>query len=134
LPAIRAAIALHRDEPAKSVELLASASPYEGANLGAIYLRGLAYLRLKNGAAAAAEFRKIADHKGVNWASAWRYPYCAQFYSLSHLGLARAFVLTGDKEKAGKTFQRFFELWKDADADIPILVEAKNEYAALRLR
>jgi hypothetical protein len=71
LPEIRAAIALHRNEPAKSVELLTSASPYERAHLEAVYLRGLAYLRLNKGGEAAAEFRKIVDHKGANWASAW---------------------------------------------------------------
>src|SRR5262249_40437023 len=87
LPEIRAAIALKHDQPARSVELLSSASPYERAYLEAVYLRGLAYLHLRKGAEAAAEFRKIVDHKGANWASAWRYPYWAQFYSLSYLGL-----------------------------------------------
>src|SRR5262249_32651547 len=111
LPAIRAAIALNRDEPAKSVELLAAATPYERAHLEAIYLRGLAYLRLKKGAEASAEFRKIVDHKGANWASDWRYPYWGQFYSLSYVGLARAFALAGDTAGVKKAFQDFFELW-----------------------
>ena len=132
LPEIRAAIALHRDQPAKSVELLASASPYERAHLEAVYLRGLAYLRLNKGAEAAAEFRKIVDHKGANWASAWRYPYWGQFYSLSYLGIARGSALAGDTAKAKKAFQDFFELWKDADPDLPILQQAKAEYAELR--
>ena len=64
LPTIQAMIALHRDEPARSVELLASASPYERAYPDAIYVRGLAYLRMHKGAAAAAEFQKIVDQKG----------------------------------------------------------------------
>jgi hypothetical protein len=98
----------------------------------AVYLRGLAYLHLRKGAEAAAEFWKIVDHKGANWASAWRYPYWAQFYSLSYLGLARGFALAGDTAKAKKAFQDFFELWKDADPDIPILQEAKAESAALK--
>ena len=132
LPEIGAAIALQRNQPAKSVELLASAAPYERAFLGAVYLRGLAYLRLHKGTEAAAEFHKIVDHKGANWASAWRYPYQGQFYSLSWLGLARAFALAGDPAKAKKTFQDFFELWKDADPDVPILQQAKAEYAKLR--
>ena len=132
LPEIRAAIALNRDQPAKSVELLASASPYERSYLDAVYLRGLAYLRLHKGAEAAAEFRKIVDHKGANWASAWRYPYWGQFYSLSYLGMARGSALAGDTAKARKAFQDFFELWKDADPDIPILQQAKAEYAKLR--
>jgi tetratricopeptide (TPR) repeat protein len=132
LPEIRAAIALHRNEPVKSVELLTSAAPYERAHFEAIYLRGLAYLRLNKGGEAAAEFRKIVDHKGANWASRWRYPYWAQFYSLSHLGLARGSALAGDTATAKNAFQDLFELWKDADPDLPILQQAKTEYAGLR--
>ena len=131
LPAIRAAIALQRDQPAKSLELLASASPFERSYFDAVYLRGLAYLRLHKGAEAAAEFRKIVDHKGANWASTWRYPYWGQFYSLSYLGAARGSALAGDTAKARKAFQDFFELWKDADPDIPVLPQAKAEYAKL---
>jgi tetratricopeptide (TPR) repeat protein len=132
LPAIRAAIALDRDQPAKSVELLVTASPYERSYLVAVYLRGLAYLSLHKGAEAAAEFQKIVDHKGANWGSAWRYPYWGQYYSLSYLGVARASVLAGDTAKARTDFQHFFELWKDADPGIPILQQAKAEYAKLR--
>jgi len=69
LPEIRAAIALSRDQPAKSVELLVSPAPYERAYLETVYLRGLAYLRQHKGAEAAAEFQKIVDHKGSNWGS-----------------------------------------------------------------
>jgi eukaryotic-like serine/threonine-protein kinase len=132
LPEIRAAIALNHDQAARSVELLASASPYERAHLAAVYLRGQAYLNLHKGVEAAAEFQKIVDHKGANWASAWRYPYWGQFYSLSYLGVARGLALTGDTAKARKAFQDFFELWKDADEDIPILQKAKTEYDRLR--
>jgi eukaryotic-like serine/threonine-protein kinase len=132
LPAIRAAIALKRDQPAKAVELLASASPYERAYPEAVYLRGLAYLGLREGAEAATEFEKILDHKGANWGSAWEHPYWGQFYSLSYLGLARASALEGDTAKAGKSFQDFLTLWKDADPDIPVLKQAKAEYAKLK--
>ncbi|MGO9649648.1 MAG: protein kinase domain-containing protein [Terriglobales bacterium] len=132
LPAIRAAIAIKRDEPAKAVELLASASPYERAYPEAVYLRGLAYLGLGEGAKATAEFEKILDHKGANWGSAWQHPYWGQFYSLSYLGLARGSVLAGDPAKAGKAYQEFLTLWKDADPDIPILKQAKAEYAKLQ--
>jgi hypothetical protein len=69
LPQVRAAIELRREQPAKAVELLASASPYERAYPGVPYLRGLAYLRLHKGAEAAAEFQKIVDHKGASWGS-----------------------------------------------------------------
>ncbi len=134
LPEIRAAIELQRGQPAKAVELLASASPYERAYPEVVYLRGLAYLRLHKGAEAAAEFRKILDHKGASWGSTWRYPNWGLHYSLSYLGLARASALAGDAAKARKAFQDFFALWKDADTDIPILQQAKAEYAKLRDR
>jgi len=132
LPAIRAALALKRDQPAKAVELLASASPYERAYPEAVYLRGLAYLGLREGAEAAAEFEKILNHKGANWASAWQHPYWGQFYSLSYLGLARASTLAGDPAKARKAYQDFLTLWKDADPDIPVFQQAKTEYAKLQ--
>jgi tetratricopeptide (TPR) repeat protein len=132
LPAIRAAIALKRDQPAKAVELLASASPYERAYPDAVYLGGLAYLGLREGAKAAAEFEKILDHKGANWGSAWQHPYWGQFYSLSYLGLARGSTLAGDPAKAGKAYQDFLTIWKDADPDTPILKQAKAEYARLQ--
>ncbi len=132
LPAIRAAIAVKRDQPAKALELLASASPYERAYPEAVYLRGLAYLGLREGSEAAAEFEKILDHKGANWGSAWQHPYWGQFYSLSYLGLARGSELAGDTAKAGKAYKDFLTLWKDADPDIPILKEAKSEYGKLQ--
>jgi serine/threonine protein kinase/tetratricopeptide (TPR) repeat protein len=132
LPEIRAAIELQRDQPAKAVELLASASPYERAHPEAVYLRGLAYLRLHKGAEAAAEFQKILDHTGASWGSTWFYPNWGLHYSISYLGLARAEALAGDTAKAGKAFQDFFALWKDADPGIPILQQAKAEYARLR--
>jgi serine/threonine protein kinase/tetratricopeptide (TPR) repeat protein len=132
LPAIRAAIALKRDQPAKAVELLASASPYERSYPEAVYLRGLAYLALRESAEAAAEFEKILDHKGANWGSAWQHPYWGQFYSLSYLGLARASAFAGDPAKAGKAYQKFLTLWRDADPDIPILKQANAEYARLQ--
>ena len=114
------------------VELLASASPYERAYPEAVYLRGLAYLGLREGAEATAEFEKILDHKGANWGSAWQHPYWGQFYSLSYLGLARAYKVTGDIAKSKNAFQVFFTLWKDADPDTPILTAAKAEYAKLK--
>jgi hypothetical protein len=132
LPEIRAAIAFKRGQPAKSVELLASASPYERAYLETVYLRGLAFLRLNKGVEAATEFRKIVDHKGANWGSGWQHPYWGQFYSLSYLGVARGSALAGGKAKAKEAFQDFFELWKNADADIPILRQARAEYAKLQ--
>ncbi len=132
LPEIRAAIALGRDQPAQSVELLATASPYERSYIEASYMRGLAYLRLHRGAEATAEFRKIVDHKGASWGATWVHPNWGLYYSPSQLGLARAYSLAGDTANARRAFQGFFELWKDADPDIPMLQEAKAEYTKLR--
>jgi eukaryotic-like serine/threonine-protein kinase len=132
LPEIRAAIELQRDQPAKAVELLASVSPYERAYPEAVYLRGLAYLRLRKGVEAAAEFHKILDHKGASWGSTWLHPNWGLYYSISYLGLARGSALAGETAKARNAFQDFFALWKDADPGLPVLIEARKEYAALQ--
>ena len=123
LPSIQAAIELSRNQPDQAVELLQSAAPYERAYAYAVYLRGLAYLRAREGSEAAAEFQKILDHKGANWG-----PY----YPLSYVGVARAAALTGDSARARKAYQDFLALWKDADPDVPILREAQQEYAKLK--
>jgi len=127
LPLIRAAIELKRDQPAKAIELLQSAVPYERANPNPAnpipaYLRGLAHLRAHHAAEAAAEFQRILDHKGAYW---------GPNYPLAYVGLARAATLAGDTAKAKKAYQDFLALWKDADPDLPILAEARKEYAAL---
>jgi tetratricopeptide (TPR) repeat protein len=128
---MRAVTALNRNEPAKSVELLASAAPYERSYIDANYYRGLAYLRLHMGAEAAAEFRKIVDHQGASWGATWVHPNWGLYYAPSQLGLSRAYSLAGDPANARKAFQDFFKLWKDADPDIPILRQAKAEYSKL---
>jgi len=122
LPALRATIELNRDQPAKAIELLQAAVPYERSNVGVLYLRGLAHLRMKHGPEAAVEFQKILDHRGAYWSA---------FYPLAYVGLARAAVLAGDTAKAKKAYQDFLALWKDADPDVPTLAEARKEYAAL---
>ncbi len=131
LPEIRAAIALQRNRPAESVDLLASATPYERSYIEASYMRGLAYLRLHKGTEATAEFRKIVDHKGASWGATWVHPNWGLYYSPSCLGLARAYSLAGDQANAKRVFQDLFDLWKDADRDIPIVQEAKAEYIKL---
>ena len=72
------------------------------------------------------------DHKGANWGATWMHPNWGQYYPLSYLGLARAAVLLGDTVQARQAFEELLKLWKEADEDIPILIEAKREYAALR--
>ncbi len=122
LPLLRAAAALKQDQPAMAIEQLQSMARIERDYPAAIYLRGLAYLRLRKGAEAAAEFQKIVDHKGANW---------GPFYPVSFVGVGRGAALAGDSARAKKAYQDFLALWKDADSDIPILIEAKKEYAAL---
>jgi DNA-binding winged helix-turn-helix (wHTH) protein/tetratricopeptide (TPR) repeat protein len=129
---IQAMIALNRGQPEESLELLASASPYERSYIEAVYLRGLAYLRMHKGAEAAAEFQRIVDHKGASWGATWVHPNWGQYYSLSYLGMARGFALAGDTAKARRAYQDFFELWKDADLHVPVLKQAKAEYARMQ--
>jgi eukaryotic-like serine/threonine-protein kinase len=126
LPSIRAEIDIKRGKAALALAHLQPASPYE---MGGIlfmcptYIRGQAYLLAHQGNEAAAEFQNILDHQGIvgNYL----------FGALGHLGLARARAIQGDAVKARSAYQDFFALWKDADPDIPILKEAKAEYAKL---
>ena len=135
LPALRALLALNHSEPAKAIELLQIAAPSElGAprssfhgffgTLYPVYVRGEAYLAAHQGAEAAAEFQKILDHRGIVVSD--------PIGALGHLQLGRAFALSGDKTRAKTAYQDFLTLWKDADPDIPILKEAKAEYAKLQ--
>jgi serine/threonine protein kinase/Flp pilus assembly protein TadD len=133
LPAIRASAAINRGEPSKAVDLLKPALPYEqglvsnmefGLLFYPAYVRGEAFLRLHDGAQAAPEFRKFVDHPTM--------PVNSPLLPLAHLGLARAYVLSGDTEKARAEYQTFLSLWKDADPDIPVLLAAKSELAKLK--
>jgi eukaryotic-like serine/threonine-protein kinase len=125
-PCVRALIDLDHNSPEQAIQALQAATPYElgsGQGLLPIYVRGLAYLKAKRGAEAAAEFQRIIDHRGIN-------PTFPE-HSLAKLGLGRAFAMTGNTPKATAAYQDFFALWKDADPDLPILKEAKAEYAKL---
>jgi tetratricopeptide (TPR) repeat protein len=132
LPAIKAAIELNAKNSAQAVIFLEAAAPYELGEpsqfqLGTmypVYLRGQAQLMAHNGAAAATEFQKFLDHRGITL----NFPLGA----LAHLGIARADVLSGDTAKAKTAYNDFFALWKDADTDIPILIAAKAEHAKLQ--
>jgi DNA-binding winged helix-turn-helix (wHTH) protein/tetratricopeptide (TPR) repeat protein len=123
IPELRAAIELSRNRPEKAVEFLKPAAQYERADAWAPYLRGLAYLQAKKGLEAEAEFRKILDIKAFDLVD-WLRP-------MSYVGLARSTLLAGDSVKAKKAYQDFFTIWKDADPDIPLLIQARKEYAAL---
>jgi len=127
LPLIRAEVELGRGNPAKAIELLQPATPYEigwDGRLMPVYARGQAHLKANQGREAAAEFQKLLDHRQIAFTSA----SC----SIAHLQLGRARVLVGDNAGARTAYQDFFALWKDADADVPILKEAKAEYAKLQ--
>ena len=131
LPTVKAALEVSRNNSSQALSLLEPAVPYELATppelqigtLFPVYVRGQAQLMAHNGAAAAKEFLKFEDHRGVTV----NFPLGA----LAHLGLARAYALAGDTTKAKTAYQYFFALWKDADPDIPILKKAKAEYAKL---
>jgi Flp pilus assembly protein TadD len=123
LPVARATLALQQNQPSKAIEELQAAAPYERAYSQVPYLRGIAYLRRNEGAAAAVEFQKILDHKGANW---------GVVYPLAYLGVGRAWALAGDPAKAKTAYQGFFAMWKDADADLPVLAQARKEFAALQ--
>jgi hypothetical protein len=144
LPSIRAAVALERKDPNRAIEVLKGAPTVKGG-VRPPYLRGEAYLMLHNGNAAAAEFQSFLDHPGVVYNAPWG--------ALARLGLARAYALEAGVgaglvpaqgrpqgaplrpdalAKARAAYQNFLTLWKDADPDIPILREAKAEYAKLQ--
>lgn len=124
LPLLHALHALQNQQPAQAIEHLRVAERYEaGAYFLPQYLRGLAWLALKNGPAAVAEFEKIRTRPYVEPTS--------PLFALAHLGLARAAALQGEISQSRQRYQEFFQLWKDADANLPALREAKEEFAKL---
>jgi eukaryotic-like serine/threonine-protein kinase len=134
LPVVRAYLEIRGGHPAQALKLLEDAIPYdlafpqpqfsEGGLLYPPYVRGQAYLALRQGQQAAAEFQKFIDHRTI----VANYPLA----SLAHLGLARAYALQRATDKTRTAYQDFFALWKGADPDIPILKQAKAEYAKLQ--
>jgi eukaryotic-like serine/threonine-protein kinase len=127
LPTLNARLALSRNDAAKAVEILQSAAPYELGEVDLtypIYVRGEAYLAAHRGSEAAAQFRRILDHRAI----VVNQPIGA----LAHLQLGRAYAMSGDTPKAKAAYQDFLRLWKDADPDIPILKQAKAEYVKLQ--
>jgi tetratricopeptide (TPR) repeat protein len=135
VPVLRGLAALRKDKPAESVEHLQIALPYElaanGLNFTSYYLGGLhsgyvrgeSLLAARRYAEAAAEFQKILDHPGIVGAD--------PIGVLTHLQLGRVYAMSGDTTKAKAAYEAFLALWKDADADVPILKRAKAEYARL---
>ena len=134
LPVLRALSALKHGRPSDAIEQLQVAAPYDLAipgtwfgffgNLYPVYVRGQAYLNENRNAEAAAEFQKILDHSGIVCSDP------AGF--MARLQLARTYASSGDKTKAMSSYEAFLTLWKDADPDIPVLRQARSEYAKLR--
>ena len=133
LPTLRAQIALNRDQPSQAIEVLQASVPYELGTPEAygfpqallpVYVRGEAYLATHRGPEAAVEFQKVLNHRGI--------VFNEPIGALAHLQLGRAYVLSGDDTKARSAYQDFLSLWKDADPDVPILKEARAEYAKLK--
>ncbi len=132
LPTVKAALEISRGNSGQAIDILQAVAPYEIGGpppfqvetLYPAYLRGEAYLSAHQGAAAATEFQKLVDHRGM----VLNLPLGA----LAHLGLARAYALSGDTAKSKAAYQDFLALWKDADPDIPVLKEAKAEYEKLK--
>jgi len=135
LPTIQAVLALNQNQPAKAVEVLQVAAPYELATprstlqgfFGALYpayMRGLAYLAAHDGTQAAMEFQTILDHRGLVISD--------PIGALAHLQLGRAYLMAGDNNKAKSAYEDFLKLWKNADPEIPALKLARVEYAKLQ--
>jgi tetratricopeptide (TPR) repeat protein len=134
LPVLRGLAELRRGKPEQSVEQLQDALRYElaasglnfeilGGGLHSAYVRGEALMAARRHADAAAEFQRVLDHPGLVGTD--------PIGVLAHLQLGRVFALSGDRTKANGAYETFLELWKDADPDVPILKQAKAEYARL---
>jgi serine/threonine protein kinase/Flp pilus assembly protein TadD len=134
LPAAQASIEMTRKNPAKALEDLRTTAEYElgtplpqfevGGSLYPVYIRGQVYLSLHQGKEAATEFQKLLDQRGV--------VVNCPLSALVRLQLGHAYAMQGDKVRSRAAYQDFFRLWKDADPDIPILKQAKAEYAKLQ--
>jgi tetratricopeptide (TPR) repeat protein len=128
-PTIHAYIEMNNGNPAKAIEILRAALPYdlamtEFSSLQPAYARGLAYLQLRQGAQAAREFQKLIDNPGAVYASI--------LGALARLQRGRARVVSGDLDAARTDYQDFLALWKDADPDVPVLRQAKAEYEKIK--
>ncbi len=126
-PIVEAEIQKHEGNVAKAIQLIESMRQYDLGiiiGVGSKFARGHLYLEQRMGKEAAAEFQAIIDHPGVD-----AFSPC---HTLAHLGLARAASISGDTAAARKSYQDFLALWKDADQDLPVLVQAKKEYEQLK--
>jgi len=123
IPQVRAAIEIKRANPLGAIEILRPAEMLEANDVAPTFYRGLAYLSMKSGKEAAAEFKKVVDRRSI-------FPV-VPLHSISRLGLARSLALAGDTAGARSAYQDLFAVWKDADPDLPLLKQAKAEYERL---
>jgi predicted Zn-dependent protease len=121
---IKALVELQRGNTTKAMDLLDTVSVYARANSGVHYLRGLTYLKAKQGAEAAQEFQRVLDLKSLYGTDVT--------VSVSQLGLARAYALQGDNAHSRIAYQDFLAIWKDADPDVPLLKQARAEYEKIK--
>jgi len=130
LPAIKASLELRKNNGPKALDLMEETPPYAlstdlwGVMLYPVYLRGEAYIAAHDGKAAVSEFQKILDNRSFIANRA--------LGALAHLEMGRAYVLGGENDQARRAYEDFLMLWKDADGDVPVLKEAKSEYARLQ--
>ena len=121
---IRAVMAMNHHDPAKAVEIMKAAAPYDGNTPESFYTRASALLMVGRGAEAVQEFQRALAMKNLAPTD--------PFVALAQLGLARAYAVQGDKAKARTAYQDFLGAWKNADADLPLLKQAQAEYAKLQ--
>jgi predicted Zn-dependent protease len=123
-PLVKAQIELNRGNPGKAIDLLDSALVYARANSGVLYVRGNAFLKAGRGSDAVQAFQRLLDMKNVIMVD--------PVMPLATVGLARAYVMAGDKARARVAYQDFLAAWKDADPDVPVLRAVKAEYGKLQ--
>ena len=123
VPLVKAIVEANNAEPSKAIDLLDGAMVYARANQGVLYARGVSYLQARQGAQAAQEFQRVLDNPSI---------HPDPVSSLAKLGLARSYALQGDQTRSRLAYQDFLALWKDADPDVPLLKQAKDEYAKVQ--
>ena len=115
---------INHKQPAKAIDLLDGAVIYGRANTAVLYVRGLAYLQAKQGKEAVKAFQSVLNQ---------HYVFAVDpAMVFAHLGLGRAYALVGDTAQSRIEYQNFLVAWKDADPDIPLLKQAKDEYATVQ--
>jgi tetratricopeptide (TPR) repeat protein len=123
VPQSLAMLAIKAGNASQALALLDRVRAHDDASM-APYLRGLAYLQLKDAHSAIGSFQKATRLRGLAY-------YLGSPYALSYLGLGRAYAMAGNQGAAKKAYETFFAEWKNADADLPVMADARKEYAQL---